>query len=199
MAETLPYHDAMPQSSHRFARALSMLVACVSAIVALNVLETTPRFASAALNYAAVIVLALSIPAVLFWLAFAALASCARWAVVVIAVAVSIPLGFFSLFVFLELESVVAAGVDKSFEPLSELKGEPTHYRVYRTNGGATTADGIVLRRERDGLPGVKLVSVVRAYRAHDATLQRLPSGMIELRVAPYGPGEATQRFEFSP
>ena len=185
---------------HLIAGGLSMLVACVSAIVALNVLETTPRFEDAPLNYASVIVLALSVPAVLFWLAFAALASWARWTVAVMATALFIPLGFFSWFACLELQSVVAAGVDKSFEQISQLKGEHTVYRVYRTNGGATTAYGIILRKERSVLPGVKLVSVVRAYdRAHDATLQRLPSGTIELRVAPYGPGETTQRLEFSP
>lgn len=188
------------QSSNRIACGLTVLVACVSAIVALNVLDTTPRFEYTPLNYAAVILLALSIPAVLFWLAFAALSSGWRWVVAIIAIVITIPVGFFCLFASLELQSVVTAGVDTSFEPLAELRGEHMNHRVYRTNGGATTAYGIVLRRERPLLLGLKLVTVVRTYYpAHDATLERLPSGQARLSVGAYGPGRTNEFFEFSP
>lgn len=188
----------MPPSK-RIALGLTALIACASTIVALNSLSTTPRFEYPPLNYATVILLTFSIPAILFWLAFAALTSWWRWGIALIAAIITIPTAFFSVFAFFELQSIVATGVDASFESIAELKGERALHRVYRTNGGATTAYGIVLRKERSLLPGLKLVTVVRNYYpAHEATLERLPSGQARLSVGT-GIGGKIEYFDFSP
>ena len=174
----------------------------VTIIVALVELPAVARFEYAPANYAVVTALALAVPCLLIWLSLTLLAkrNWWRWVLCAAAFLVSIPFVLFALFASMELASVAAKSVDLSFEPVGELQSEHAAYRVYRTNGGPTTSFGIVLRREHSLAPGLKLVTVVRNfYPASDATLERLPSGLFRLTVAPYGQGDKGQVFEFKP
>jgi hypothetical protein len=89
---------------------------------------------------------------------------------------------------FLQAVDSIVRGVDTGFEKIAEMSASGVVYRVYRTNGGAMTDFGLVLRRERQVLPGVVLVSVLASqYHASDAVLERLPGGRGRLDVAAYG------------
>jgi hypothetical protein len=174
---------------------LAAIGAVVVAIVALIELPTVPRFEYTPANYAVAIALLLAVPCLLFWLSWELLAkpNWWRWTLGAVTYLVSIPLfllaSFISLFV-----------VDTSYEPVGALQSEHAAYRVYRTNGGPATSFGIVLRRERPLVPGLKLVTIVRSFDpASDATFERLPSGLFRLTVAPYGQGDDGQVFEFRP
>jgi hypothetical protein len=183
-------------------RPLFALGVVVTIIVALVELPTVPRFEYAPANYAVVTGLALAVPCLLIWLSLRLLAkpNWWRWVLCAAAFLVSIPFVLFALFASMELATVAAKSVDPSFEPVGELQSEHAAYRVYRTNGGAMTSFGIVLRRERFLAPGLKLVRVVRNfYPASEATLERLPSGLFRLTVAPYGQRDTGQVFEFKP
>lgn len=190
----------MPQSRNRILVGLLVLATNIGCIVALNMLQTTPRFEYPPLNYAAIIALALALPTILFWFAFFVLSKGWRWAVVVVASLISVPICIFVLLASIVLQNVASTGVDYSFEPIAEIRGEHVSHRLYRTNGGATTAFGIVLRKEIPLPLGLKLVTLVRGYYpARDATLERLPSGQARLRVEPYTPGGKGESFEFNP
>ncbi|WP_426059749.1 hypothetical protein [Hymenobacter sp. B1770] len=59
---------------------------------------------------------------------------------------------------------------DGGFEQVAQLD---EHMAVYRTNGGATTAYGIVVRQERPLVPGVLLVrNVFAQYRLENVACQ---------------------------
>lgn len=60
---------------------------------------------------------------------------------------------------------------DGSFEKMAQVD---EHLAVYRTNGGATTAYGIVVRQERPLLPGVLLVKdVFSQYRLENVACRK--------------------------
>jgi hypothetical protein len=68
----------------------------------------------------------------------------------------SIPLFAIWLFiVVIGLPDVITRDVDYSFEPVQSIEIEGKHYQVYRTNGGATTSFGIVVREQTKLLPGL--------------------------------------------
>jgi hypothetical protein len=63
-------------------------------------------------------------------------------------------------------------GTDPSFEPVREVPAGPYALRVYRTNGGATTSFGAIVRQERTLVLGLRLVrNVYTAYPAEDARI----------------------------
>jgi len=123
-----------------------------------------------------------------------------RWPLGIAAFLLSIPFILYSLFACVALVMVIRHGTDPSFQSIAELGSRGAVYRVYRTDGGAATSFGIVLRREQLLVPGVKLVSVVQNfYPAGNATLKRLPSGFFRLSVDAYGEGTKAEVFEFNP
>lgn len=110
-----------------------------------------------------------------------------KWIARVVAVLIFLPMALFAVFALLQLISGVMASTDTSFEKIAKLNGNHGTYRLYRTNGGAMTSFGLVLRREHAILPGLKLVTVLRSYYpASDATLESISNGRGRLTVAPY-------------
>jgi hypothetical protein len=192
----------MPQNSQH-ARPL-VPVACLAAvmlfIVTLSSLSTVPRFESPSLNYGTVIVLAVAIPCLLFWLGISLRSIAWRWIVGLLAFVLSLPITLFTIFALMELRQITEDGIDDGFLQISQLQGAHSALVLYRTNGGATTSFGIVLRRERLLIPGLKLVTVLHAsYPAYDATLELLPSGSTRLTVAPYRSGGTGEVHEIPP
>jgi hypothetical protein len=83
-----------------------------------------------------------------------------RWSKMIAALAI-IPLMLYSV-VFL-LGSAMTAfafknGRDLGFDQFAEMSWKGSAVRLYRTNGGATTDFGVVIRQERTLLPGVELI-----------------------------------------
>lgn len=190
----------MPQERNSRAGGLCSLLFVGGAILALNVLDTSLRFEYPPLNYLTVILLSLALPVVLFWVASSVSRRHLRWPTFTVALLVSLPAGIISLFALFGLSSVKSEGVDASFERIGELKEENGLYRLYRTNGGATTSFGLVLRKERPLPLGLKLVTQLTSfYPASDATFERTPYGNVRLVVAPYQEGGASRQFEFEP
>ncbi len=54
--------------------------------------------------------------------------------------------------------TIARGGKDYSFECINEIKYNAQKIKVYRTNGGATTAFGIIVREEKEILPGLLYV-----------------------------------------
>jgi hypothetical protein len=101
--------------------------------------------------------LGLSLP----WLTAAAIFRIGRWWSKTIALIAVIPLLLYSA-VFL-LGSAMTGfaykkGRDLSFDRFAETHWKGSEVRFYRTDGGATTDFGVVIRQERSLIPGVVLV-----------------------------------------
>lgn len=89
-------------------------------------------------------------------------------------------------------------GVDYSFERIQEKNVNGTYYVLYRTNGGATTSYGLVLRQEINVLFNVKLVHILYSkYKASEGELRVLESGNLQLTIQPYSDGEKVDILEF--
>ena len=180
--------------------ALAVFLTSVAVLIALLSCDTTPRFEAEALNYASAIALAIVIPASLTRMAAKSSAKPLHWTAGIAIALVWVPFGLFALFASIGLDEVLADGLDTGFEPVAELQGTGVRYRFYLTDGGATTAYGLVLRRERPVVPGMMLIDVLHSdYPAHDATMVRLADGRARLDVLPYLEGDPHRIFVFDP
>lgn len=149
------------------------LVGCL-ALVHANWFHPVVRFGHPAANQIALL-LALTLP----WLAILPVALLPRpWARVVGLVLLLPPLAysaFFAPFIAMEIEDTVAHGVDRAFTPIATVPMNGYRVRIFRTDCGATCAYGIVLRQERQLLPGIYLVRQLEGfYPAEDATYRVL-------------------------
>ncbi len=100
---------------------------------------------------------------------------------------VSLPFMLISFFAHLAVSDVTKYGYDPSFEPIQTVSTQSGDYRLYRTNGGATTAFGIVVRKERQILQGLLLVrEVYSEYMVYEARLVQTQNGL-QLLVEEYG------------
>jgi hypothetical protein len=132
------------------------------------------RLASPSANIAAFIVVLLT-PAAALVVAFRR--PWMRW-ISVLLLPIAAIAAFLALFAILDYRDVLNRGQDFSFELVRELPQDGYVLRVYRTNGGATTAFGVVVRQERSVLPGIRLVrDVYRRHHADDAQVDRSRPG----------------------
>ncbi len=75
----------------------------------------------------------------------------------------------FALFTFIEALSIQDTGHDDSFQNIHEIITNGYSIKVYQTDGGATTDFGIVVRQEKEILPGLLLVkSLYSQYHCDD-------------------------------
>lgn len=153
-------------------RPLWLLVA-VTAVLVYNVsgVPWQPEFVYAPLNYWLAAALALSVPALVLWIALNSSRRFLRLGGVVASAIIAIPCFFLAALSWLDGKNV-ENNVDRSFELLSEGQTRLAHYRLYRTNCGATCAYGLMLRKEYDVVPGVKLVTPIWSqYRASEGEI----------------------------
>lgn len=155
-------------------RAPFALLAVLMAIIA-QALSGWPmqvRFGYAPLNYWAAAALALLLPLTVLWVALRLPRRSLKIAGLVLSAVVALPSLVFVALAWLEW-SQLTNNVDSSFELLSEGRAESASYRLYRTDCGATCANGLVLRKEYDSPFGFKLVSPVWSLnRASEGTVQ---------------------------
>ncbi len=121
------------------------------------------RFAGPFINDLLGLVLGLSLP----WCATIETFRIGRWWSKAIVVASALPLMIYA-FVFL-LGSAISVlayqnGHDLSFEHFGETPWRGSYVRFYRTNGGATTDYGVVIRHETTLLPGILIVRNVDSW-----------------------------------
>jgi hypothetical protein len=96
-------------------------------------------------------------------------------------------------FAYQDANKIAQSKIDYSFEKLNEIKHKNGYYRLYRTNGGATTSFGLVLRAESEEFLGIKLVDrVFSKYKASEATMNIVGEN-IELQIQPYSNEEVVQ------
>lgn len=97
----------------------------------------------------------------------------------------------------LTLYDVAKNGEDYSFKQVHTVELPHSRVRVYRTNGGATTSFGIVVRQERPLIPGLVVTkNVYAAYPAYDAEVTAVEPNKITISVPPYRPNEPSSRPE---
>ena len=163
---------------------LGVLLVAVLLAAALNLwLPVKLRFASPAMNYWAVCVLAATLPVAAATLV-ALIVPVRRWATFgVVCLFCAIPCWAIALFAYYEAVSVQEQGDDGSFLLLDSLAVENVNYRLYLSDCGATCSWGMVLRAERDGPFGMKLVrSIWSEYRTLDeAQLTQVGPGVLRV------------------
>lgn len=99
-----------------------------------------------------------------------------------------VPLAAWASFVAMissfDLLDVASQGYSNGLEPLEQVELTSSRATLYRTNGGATTSFGILLREEKRLAPGVWLVNHVRNwYPAREGALEVLGSDSLLVRV----------------
>lgn len=144
------------------------------------------RFEDPAYNYFFVMSLCVALPLSIFLTAF----TLNKRANTILAVAASILLSGPSFVVYFfassDYESIREHGIDQSFEKINEVMVNDARYRLYRTNGGATTSFGLVLRRETALIKGVNMVRIMFSkYDASEGVLRILDEHRMELTIAP--------------
>jgi hypothetical protein len=93
----------------------------------------------------------------------------------------------FALFATFWVLPVVVDGVDRSFEPIGVYDLGRQRLVAYRTNGGATTSFGIVVRQELPIIPGVMLARRVYAvYPGRDVSISRIAERTFRFESPPY-------------
>lgn len=144
------------------------------------------RFEDPAYNYFFVMSLCVALPLSIFLTAF----TLNKRANTILAVAASILFSGPSFVVYFfassDYESIREHGIDQSFEKINEVMVDDARYRLYRTNGGATTSFGLVLRREIELIKGVNMVWIMFSkYDASEGVLRILDENRMELTIAP--------------
>jgi hypothetical protein len=106
-------------------------------------------------------ILGLALGLCLPWLTVVAIFRIGRWWSKTIALIAVFPLLLYSALILLGSAMNGFAyknGRDLSFDLFAETHWKGSEVRFYRTNGGATTDFGVVIRQERGLIPGVVLV-----------------------------------------
>ena len=140
-----------------FALSILALIAAMT-IQSIHGLPYQLRLSSPALNYWFVVVAALSIPFLIFWIGLQLRGIWSRRLAITLAVLFTIPCLFISgCSAF--IAPALNAKTDDSYQLISEGSRGSLKFRLYRSDCGATCAYAIHLREERDLFFGLKLVS----------------------------------------
>lgn len=85
-------------------------------------------------------------------------------------------------FAFFIIVGIVTSSYQNAFMPIHHLNLKSFSVTAYRTNGGATTAYGIVVQQEKKILPGVLLVKkLYKEYPGEDILIKRISDNVIEI------------------
>lgn len=136
----------------------AVLLCCGSALFFFQIPYPFLRLAWPVLNDLVGVALAAALPLI----TMIAIFRIGRWWSKAVVILATLPVLLFYL-VFALGASVLAvvyghSGHDASFERFSELQWKDTRVGLYRTNGGATTDYGVVIRHEKTLIPGLLLV-----------------------------------------
>ncbi|MGI2169104.1 hypothetical protein ACROAE_02695 [Shewanella sp. MF05960] len=161
----------------------------VTLITCLNMIDFPweLRFVDAKYNYFFVMVLAISLPISAFFWSTLRDSKSVKVIGIIISVCLAIPCYLTFTLAKLDYSDIKTKGVDYSFEEINRLKVGDQNYILYRTNGGATTSFGLVLRLERKMVLGINAVNVVyRKYKASESSLELTNDHQIKMQIQPY-------------
>jgi len=84
--------------------------------------------------------------------------------------------------VIIILLGIFTLNVNEAFMPIQKVQIGSNFIVVYRTNGGATTDYGIVVRQEKEIVKGVLLVKdLYRKYHMYDVSIKKLGDNAVEI------------------
>ncbi len=93
----------------------------------------------------------------------------------------------FILLNLISLVSIKEDNIDPSFDCVNTISLEKSIINVYRTDGGATTSIGIVVRQEMELLFGLKLVkNVFNEYPKYDVEVKQVDLNKIVVDGKPF-------------
>ncbi|MBO1520716.1 hypothetical protein [Oceanisphaera pacifica] len=145
------------------------------------------RFVNTKYNYLFVMVLAIILPISAFFWSTLRDTKSVKVIGVIISVCLAIPCFLTFTFAKLDYADITTKGVDYSFEEINRLKVGDESYVLYRTNGGATTSFGLVLRMEKEIALGINAVNVIYSkYKASESSLELTNENQIKMQIQPY-------------
>ncbi|WP_125721121.1 hypothetical protein [Pseudoalteromonas rubra] len=145
------------------------------------------RFTDVKNNYLVVMVLAVMLPISAFIFSVCRDSRSSKVAGVIISLCLVVPCYIVFIFASSDYENIRAKGVDYSFEEIDRLIVNDSSYVLYRTNGGATTSFGLVLRLEKKLGFGLNAVNVIFSkYKASESTLELTDSNSMIMQIQPY-------------
>ena len=109
----------------------------------------------------------------------------------------SVLMSFVGLILATTVLDIARTGEDPTFIQLQTIAVGQTRISAYRTDGGATTDFGLVVRQEMNLLPGVLLVRRhLDVYHARDASLELVGPNRVKVTVSPRGYITTMREFE---
>ena len=186
--------------SKLFYKFSTFLFPVVAAIAVINMLDLPweLRFSDQAKNYLFVVILCYLLPISSGLWALSRPSKDLKVIGIVVCLSLSILCFITQLFAYSSYEDVKESEVDYSFEKIQEEYINGRDYVLYRTNGGATTSYGLVLREEIPLLFDFKLVHTLHSkYKASVGEISTLESGKLQLIIQPYSDTEKVDILEF--
>lgn len=177
----------------RFSTVLAILTAVV---VILNMIDLPVelRFSNAKFNYLYVMVFCILLPLSFFLRSLFCKTIWRKFFGVLFSALLIAPCVLVHSFASSDYNDICERGHDTSFEQINVLTSGKNKYCLYRTNGGATTSFGLILRRETKFLPGMIIVrEMFSKYKASESTLELLDSDTIQMKIEPYGKDESVE------
>lgn len=171
-------------------RSLTILVI---AMASLNMMDFSIelRFENARYNYLFVVVLSVILPISIFVSAFTFKKRSYLYSALIVGALLAFPSYLTYTVAKSDYAAVAKAGKDLSFEQINEVRVDGASYRLYRTNGGATTSFGLVLRKEIPFIKGLKIVKIIFSKnKASESTLSVVNESTLQMNIEPYSKGE---------
>ena len=167
----------------------NIILAIIIVITSLNMIDFPweLRFTDVKNNYLFVMVLSILLPfSASLWSLFRD-SKPSKVAGIILSLCLSAPCYIVFIFANSDYADIKNEGIDYSFEEINRLRVNDNSYVLYRTNGGATTSFGLVLRLEKKVAFGLNVVNVIYSkYKASESTLESIGSQQIKMQIQPY-------------
>ncbi|PAY01076.1 hypothetical protein CKO50_12085 [Pseudoalteromonas sp. HM-SA03] len=173
---------------------IALVIVVLLVILNMTNLPWELRFSAPQHNYLFVMILATALPAsVLLW-SLCRRTKLLKMSGLLVALAAAVPSFIVFIFAAGDYSEIKQSGVDNSFAELNRLNVNNDNYVLYRTDRGATTSYGLVLRLEREIGFGIHAVKVVHSkYKAAEGQLELLTESQIKMQIQPYDTQDQTE------
>ncbi len=142
------------------------------------------RFTSIVLNYWFIVLLCIALPISTWTAAQSSERKAIRISGKVLALLLTIITILAGSSAYMDATYINTRGYDASFETVGTVSSGSFTYRLYRTNGGATTDYGLELRREFESPFGIKLVQTLWSkYHEFEGDLTLVSNKEIQIRA----------------
>lgn len=151
----------------------------------LNSVIPVLRFENIKFNYYYFLIIVIAIPVLLLLngLKFSKTPKIINSLILLIPILLSI---IFTIFIYYDLK-LIKDDYDPSFEKIKSFQFDNNFVNVYRTNGGATTDFGIIVRNEREIFPGILLVKKLYSeYHRYKIEAKKIGNNTIQIENEKY-------------